>query len=314
MGLGLMAMTAPVSAQTNYPERAVSLVVGFSPGGTTDVLARIMAKELTEELKQPFVVENKPGAGSTIATDQVARAKPDGYTLLMIAANSTINQTLYKNIKFDIEKDFAPVALIAKVPNILVANKKVPYNSVKELVDFAKADPKGVVYGSAGLGTSIHLAGELFKQQAGIDILHIPYKGSAPAMSAALAGEVSVVFENMPAAAPHIKSGALKAFAVTSAKRSSVFPDVPTLQELGYPDYVVDTWFGIVAPAGTPQKIVDKLNNTMAKILAKPTVIAQLDGLGAVKEINEPEQFSKLISTEVKNWGNVIRKGNISLN
>lgn len=313
LSLGFMSMSAPASAETKYPDHAVRLVVGFSPGGTTDVLARIVAKGLTEELNETFVVENKPGAGSNIATDQVARAKADGYTLLMMAVTTTINQTLYNNIKFDVEKDFAPVALVAKVPNILVANKGVPYNSVKELVDFAKADPEAVVYGSSGSGTSIHLAGELFKQQADVEMLHIPYKGSGPAMTALLGGEINVMFDNMPSAAPHVKSGSLKAFAVTSAKRSPTFPDVPTLQELGYPNYTVDSWFGVVAPAGTPKEIVEKLNATIEKILAKPEVIEQLDGLGAVTEKNTPEQFGEFISAETKSWGDVIRKGGITV-
>ncbi|MFV9474399.1 Bug family tripartite tricarboxylate transporter substrate binding protein [Advenella sp. RU8] len=313
LGLGFMSMTSPAKAQTNYPDHAAKIVVGFSPGGTTDVLARIVAKGLTEEFGETFVVENKAGAGSNIATDIVARAKPDGYTLLMMAITTTINQTLYNNIKFNVEKDFAPVALVAKVPNVLVANKNMPYNSVKELVEFAKSKPEEVVYGSSGSGTSMHLSGELFKQQAGVQMLHIPYKGSGPAMTALLGGEVHVMFDNMPSSAPHIKAGSLKPFAITSANRSPTFPDVPTLQELGYPNFTVDSWFGIVAPAGTPKEIVDKLNVTIEKILSKPEVVEQLDGLGAVVEKNTPEQFGAFISAETKSWGDVIRKGGISV-
>ncbi|WP_367654876.1 Bug family tripartite tricarboxylate transporter substrate binding protein [Advenella alkanexedens] len=313
LGFGFMAMTSPAKAETKYPEHAAKIVVGFSPGGTTDVLARIVAKGLSDELGESFVVENKAGAGSNIATDLVARAKPDGYTLLMMAITTTINQTLYNNIKFNVEKDFAPVALVAKVPNVLVANKNMPYNSVKELVDHAKAKPEDVIYGSSGSGTSMHLSGELFKQQAGIEMLHIPYGGSGPAMTALLGGQVHVMFDNMPSSAPHIKAGSLKPFAITSANRSPAFPDVPTLQELGYPNFTVDSWFGIVAPAGTPKEIVDKLNVTIEKILSKPEVVEQLDGLGAVTEKNTPEQFGAFISAETKTWGDVIRKGGISV-
>ena len=313
LGLGFMALTSPAKAQTNYPDHAAKIVVGFSPGGTTDVLARIVAKGLTEELGETFVVENKAGAGSNIATDQVARAKADGYTLLMMAITTTINQTLYNNIKFDVEKDFAPVALVAKVPNVLVANKNMPYNSVKELVEYATSKPEEVVYGSSGSGTSMHLSGELFKQQANVQMLHIPYKGSGPAMTALLGGEVHVMFDNMPSSAPHIKAGSLKPFAITSASRSPAFPDVPTLQELGYPNFTVDSWFGIVAPAGTPKEIVDKLNATIEKILSKPEVVEQMDGLGAVIEKNTPAQFGEFISAETKSWGDVIRKGGISV-
>lgn len=313
LGLGFMSMTSPAKAQANYPDHAAKIVVGFSPGGTTDVLARIVAKGLTEEFGETFVVENKAGAGSNIATDQVARAKPDGYTLLMMAITTTINQTLYNNIKFDVEKDFAPVALVAKVPNVLVANKNMPYNSVKELVEYATSKPEEVVYGSSGSGTSMHLSGELFKQQANVNMLHIPYKGSGPAMTALLGGEVHVMFDNMPSSAPHIKAGSLKPFAITSASRSPTFPDVPTLQELGYPNFTVDSWFGIVAPAGTPKEIVDKLNATIEKVLSKPEVVEQLDGLGAVTEKNTPEQFGAFISAETKSWGDVIRKGGISV-
>ncbi len=313
-GLGLMATASLTLAQEEvYPSKPVTVLVGFSAGGTTDVLARIIAKGLGDELKESFVVENKPGAGSNIATDQLLRQKPDGYTLMMMAVTTTINQTLYKNARFNIEKDIEPIVLVAKVPNILVASKNTPYNSVKEFVDYAKANPGKVNYGSSGAGTSIHLAGELFKQQADIDMLHIPYAGSGPSMTALVGGQTDIVFENMPAAVPQIKAGKIKAFAVTTDKRSAAFPDIPTLQESGFPDFNVSSWFGLVAPKGTPKPIVDKINATVEKILTKPEVIKQLEGLGATAEKNTPEEFAKFVSDETKTWGDVIRKGNISI-
>ena len=314
LGFGLVAgSVAQAQAETKWPEQQVRILVGFSAGGTTDVLARIIAKELSDSFGQTVMVDNKPGAGSNIATEQTARAKPDGYTLMMMAITTTINQTLYKNIRFDVEKDFVPVALVAKVPNILVANKDQPYNSVKELVDYAKANPEGVVYSSSGSGTSMHLSGELFKQQADVQMLHIPYKGSGPAMTGLLGGEVHVMFDNMPSSAPHIKAGNLKPLAVTTAERSPTFPDVPTLKESGYPDYSVTSWFGIVAPAGTPPEVVAKLHDEIEKILEKPEVAEQLDGLGAVSEKMTSEQFGDFIKAETASWGAVINKGGISV-
>ena len=314
LGVGLVSgSVAQAQAETKWPEQQVRILVGFSAGGTTDVLARIIAKELSDSFDQTVMVDNKPGAGSNIATEQTARAKPDGYTLMMMAITTTINQTLYKNIRFDVEKDFVPVALVAKVPNILVANKNQPYNSVKELVDYAKANPEGVVYSSSGSGTSMHLSGELFKQQADVQMLHIPYKGSGPAMTGLLGGEVHVMFDNMPSSAPHIKAGNLKPLAVTTAERSPTFPDVPTLKESGYPDYSVTSWFGIVAPAGTPPEVVAKLHDEIEKILEKPEVVEQLDGLGAVSEKMTSEQFGDFIKAETASWGAVINKGGISV-
>ncbi|MGX9934527.1 Bug family tripartite tricarboxylate transporter substrate binding protein [Advenella kashmirensis] len=313
-GMGLLAAVNTAFAQEEaYPSKPVTVLVGFAAGGTTDVLARIVAKGLGDELGESFVVENKLGAGSNIATDQLLRRKADGYSLMMMAVTTTINQTLYKNARFNIEKDIDPIVLVAKVPNILVASKNTPYNNLKEFVDYAKANPGKVNYGSSGAGTSIHLAGELFKQQAGIDMLHIPFSGSGPSMTALVGGQTDVVFENMPAAVPQIKAGKIKAFAVTTDKRSDAFPDVPTLKESGYPQFNVSSWFGLVAPKGTPKPIIDKINATVEKILAKPDVIKQLDSLGAIAEKNTPEEFAKFVSDETKTWGEVIRKGNISI-
>ncbi len=290
-----------------YPDKPVRIVVGFSAGGTTDVIARIMAKELTESLGQSFVVENKPGAGSNIATDQVQRAAPDGYTLLFVAVTSAINQTLYKNVNFDLTKDFTPVALGAKVPNILVVNPAVPVKSVQELVDYAKKNPGKLAFASSGSGTSIHMAGELFKMQTGIDVLHVPYKGSAPAVTDLIGGQVQFMFDNMPSAWPHVQSGKLRALAVTTTERSKSAPDVPTMKESGFANFDVSSWFGLIAPAGTPPDVVNKLNAAMVKALDKPEVQLSFEKLGAVGVKTTPAEFGQFIKSEVEGWAPVVK-------
>ncbi|AKQ54555.1 Bug family tripartite tricarboxylate transporter substrate binding protein [Bordetella hinzii] len=297
--------TAP--AQAAYPDKPVRIVVGFSAGGTTDVIARIMAKELTESLGQSFVVENKPGGGSNIATDYVARATPDGYTLLFVAVTSAINQTLYTNVNFDLVKDFAPVALGAKVPNILVINPQVPVKSVQELVAYAKAHPGKLAFASSGSGTSIHMAGELFKQRAGIDVLHVPYKGSAPAVTDLIGGQVQFMFDNMPSSWPHVQSGKLRALAVTTTERSKSAPDLPTMQESGFDKFDVSSWFGLIAPAGTPPDVIEKLNAAMNKALDKASVQKSYESLGAVGQKTTPAEFGAFIKSEVEGWAPVVK-------
>ncbi|MYN13378.1 tripartite tricarboxylate transporter substrate binding protein [Pusillimonas sp. TS35] len=310
LAVGAVATAAAVAAPSAfaaYPEQPIRLVVGFSAGGTTDVSARIIGKELGDALGQPVVVENRPGAGSNIAAEQVARAKPDGYTLYMVAVTSTINQTLYKNLRFDIQKDFDPVALAVKVPNVLVVNPKVPAKSVKELVDYAKANPGKMNFASSGSGTSIHMAGELFKQLAGVDVVHIPYKGSSPAVTDLLGGQVDFMFDNMPSAWPHVEAGKLRALAVTTAERSETAPNLPTMKESGFPTFDVSSWFGVLAPAGTPKDIVEKLNVAIREALKKPEVKKQLAQLGAVPADTTPEQFGAFIKSEVETWGKVVK-------
>ena len=299
------AFQAP--AQAEYPDKPVRVIVGFSAGGTTDVIARIMSKELTQALGQSFVVENRPGGGSNIATDVAARAKPDGYTLLFVAVTSAINQTLYKNVNFNLMKDFTPVALGAKVPNILVVNPSVPVKSVKELVDYAKKNPGKLNFASSGSGTSIHMAGELFKQRAGIDVLHVPYKGSAPAVTDLIGGQVQFMFDNMPSAWPHAQSGKLRALAVTTAQRSPSAPDLPTMQESGFANFDVSSWFGLIAPAGTPPEVVNKLNAAMVKALDKPEVLKAYADLGAVAQKTTPAEFGAFIKSEVETWAPVVK-------
>ncbi|CAM3526549.1 tripartite tricarboxylate transporter substrate binding protein [Bordetella sputigena] len=301
----LCAGSAP--AQAAYPDKPVRIVVGFSAGGTTDVIARIMAKELTEALGQSFVIENKPGAGSNIGTEYVARSAPDGYTLYFVAVTSAINQTLYSKLNFDLVKDFAPVALAAKVPNVLVVNPQVPVKSVKELVDYAKAHPGKLAFASSGSGTSIHMAGELFKLKAGVDVLHVPYKGSAPALTDLIGGQVQFMFDNMPSSWPHVQSGKLRALAVTTKERSPTAPDLPTMAESGFPGFDVSSWFGLIAPKGTPPEVIKTLNTAMIKALDKPEVKDAFDKLGAVPSKTTPEQFGQFIQSEVQTWATVVK-------
>lgn len=301
-GLGMGA-----SAQAAYPDKPVRILVGFSPGGTTDVVARVVAKELTDELGQPFVVENRPGASSNIATEAVARAAPDGYTLLMVAVTSAVNQTLFKKLNFDLVADFAPMALAARVPNVLVVNPNVPAKDVKELVAYAKANPDKVSFASSGSGTSIHMAGELFKLETGLKTLHVPYKGSSPALTDLMGGQVQFMFDNMPSAWPHVQSGKLRALAVTTADRSASAPDLPTMIEAGFPNFDVSSWFGLLAPKGTPPEVVERINAAVNKALAKPEVKERFAGLGAVPGAGSSADFQNFIKTEVDRWAKVVK-------
>ena len=308
MGVGLLAASAlTVFAQNSYPSKPVRIVVGFSAGGTTDVVARIMAKELTQSLGQSFIIENRPGGGSNIATEVVKAADPDGYTLLFVAVTSTINQTLYPKIKFDLNRDFEAVALGAKVPNILVVHPSVPANNVKEFIEWARANDDKIAYASSGSGTSIHMAGEMFKVRTGLKTQHVPYKGSAPAVTDLIGGQVQFMFDNMPASWPHVQSGKLKALAVTTKTRSPSAPNGPTLEESGVAPFDVTSWFGLIAPKGTPKEVVDKLNLVMNQAFDKPEVKLAYEKLGAVAEKNSPKDFSNFIRQEVSTWAPVVK-------
>ena len=307
-GLGLLAASAlGARAQGAWPTKPVRVIVGFSAGGTTDVVARLMAKELTEALGQPFIVDNKPGGGSNIATDLVREAAPDGYTLLMMAVTSTINQTLYKNVKFKLERDFDGVVLCTKVPNILVVNPTVPAKTVKELIDWARANEGKVSYASSGSGTSIHMAGELFKLRTGLKTLHVPYKGSAPALTDLIGGQVQYMFDNMPSAWPHVQGGKLRALAVTTRQRSPSAPDVPTMEESGVAPFDVTSWFGLVAPKGTPKAVQDRINQVVNAAFDKPEIKQAYAKLGAIAEKNSPQDFSRFIHDEVNSWAPVVK-------
>jgi len=301
-----VSMVAAPAAMAAYPDKPIRLIVGFSAGGTTDVVARILGKEIGDDLGQPVVIENRPGAGSNIAAEMVARADPDGYTLLMVAVTSAINHTLYKNLKFDLTTDFDPVALAVRVPNVLVVHPDVKANSVDELTKLLKDNPGTVNFASSGSGTSIHMAGELFKLRAGVDVTHIPYKGSANAITDLIGGQVQYMFDNMPSAWPHVESGKLRALAVTTAERSQTAPDLPTMQESGFDGFDVSSWFGVIGPKGMPTDVTEKLNKSVRAALAKPEVRERLQGLGAVPADTTPDEFGQFIKTEVETWGPVV--------
>jgi len=307
---------APLAAhaQAAYPSKPITIIVPFSAGGTTDILARVVGLYMGTDLGQPVVVDNRAGAGGNIGGQAAARATADGYTLFMgTVGTHAINQSLYKKMPFDPIKDFAPLSRVAMVPNLLVANPSQPYKNVKEMIAYAKANPGKINFGSSGNGSSIHLSGELFKQMAGVDMQHVPYRGSAPAVSDLLGGQISVMFDNMPSAIPHVKGGKLRALAVTTAKRSPALPDVPTIAEAGVPGYEATSWFGLLAPAGTPAPIVAKLNASILKALADPEVKKKLAEQGAEPFGEKPEQFAAFIQAETAKWGKVVKDSGASL-
>jgi tripartite-type tricarboxylate transporter receptor subunit TctC len=302
--------TAPmIAAAQPYPSRPIHLVVGFPPGGINDIVARIVGQKMSESLGQAVVVENRAGAGGTIGADWVSKAKPDGYTLLLgSVSNLAMAPSLYGSLPYDPTKDFSPVALVAAAPNIMVVHPDFPVHSVKDLIALAKQKPGTINYASAGVGTSNHLTVELLKVMAGIDIVHVPFRGDAPAITAVLAGQVPMMFPTLPVALPYIKSGKLRAVAVSSATRSALLPDVPTVAESGgLPEFAVSIWVGIVAPPGTPKEIVDKLNAEVRKAVALPEIREHLAALGADPAEDTPEQFSSFIASETAQWLKVAR-------
>ena len=293
-------------AQT-WPNKPIKFVVGFAPGGATDVVGRLMAKKIGDALGQPIVIENRAGGSSNIGAELVARAAPDGYTFYVCAITSAINVSLFPKLPFDFAKDFEPVALFANVPNILVVHPSVPAKTVKELIDYARAQPGKLSYASSGAGTSIHLSAELFKMLAKVDMVHIPYKGSGPAMTDMIGGQVQVMFDNMPSALPHVKAGKLRALAVTSAQRSPSAPDVPTMNETGVAGFDVQSWFGLVAPKGTPKEIITRVNAEAVKALGTADIKERFLDLGAVPGPMSPEAFGEYIRAEIIRWGEVVK-------
>jgi tripartite-type tricarboxylate transporter receptor subunit TctC len=307
---GVLAL-APLAAQAQaaFPTRPITIVVPFSAGGTTDILARVVGQYLSKDLGQPVVVDNRPGAGGNIGAQAVSRAAPDGYTLLMgTVGTHAINQSLYKKMAFDPIKDFAPLTRVALVPNLLVANPSQPYKNVKEMIAYAKANPGKVTFGSSGNGSSIHLSGELFQHMAGVEMQHVPYRGSSPAVTDLIGGQIAVMFDNMPSAIGYVKSGKLRALAVTTPKRSPALPDVPTIAEAGVPGYGATSWFGLLAPANTPAPVVTKLNASILKALADPEVKKKLAEQGAEPHGEKPEQFAEFIKSETAKWGKTVKE------
>ena len=307
-GIALASFAALAQAQA-WPSKPIKWVVPFAPGGTTDILARTVAEKLALALGQPVVIENKPGAGGGVGAEFTAKAAPDGYTIMGgTISTHAINASLYKNLPYDPVKDFVAITLIARVPNMLVINPAVPAKDVKELIALLKANPNKYSFASSGNGTSQHLSGELFKAMSGTDMQHIPYKGSPPALQDVMGGQVTMTFDNITTAWPLAKAGKLRALAVTTAKRSSIAPDVPTLAESGLPGFEVGSWQGVFAPAGTPPEIVKRLNAEIVKVLNLPDVREKLSGLGAEIVADSPEEFSALVKSEVVKWADVVKK------
>lgn len=319
-GNGLRALTVALamfgagtaSQAADYPERPVTIVVGYSAGGTTDVIARAIANGLSQELDQSFIVENRPGANSNIGTAQVAAAPADGYTLLVTTISNTTNATLYDSLSFDISSDFAPIGSIGMVPNVLVVPATASMQSYDDYVKYARENPGKLTFASAGTGSSIHLSGELFKHRLKLDMLHVPYKGSGPAITDLIGGQTDSMFDNLPSALPHIQSERLRALAVTSPERAGQLPDVPTISELGLEGFEAYSWTGLSAPAGTPDDVIATLSAALERVLQKPETKEQLYNLGVTTRISSPDEFKEFIEAEVDKWAVVIRESGAS--
>ena len=291
----------------SYPSKPVKVVVGYAAGGATDVIARLLAVKLGGQTGQTFIVDNRSGANSNVGAELAARSPADGYTLYLFTIANTINASLYDKLGYDPQKDFEPIGLIAKVPNILVVNPKLPIKSVADYVRFAKEQPNGITFASSGSGSSIHLSGEMFKMISKSNMLHVPYRGSAPAVADLLGGQVESMFDNTPSSLPQVQAGRLRAIAITSASRSSLLPDVPTISESGFPGFDVQSWFALAAPAGTPKPVIDHLNAELNKALADPDLRKRLVALAATPEPGTPEQLRTFINAEVKRWHDVVK-------
>ena len=296
-------------AQDGYPNKPLTMVVPFSAGGTTDILARIVGQALGQDLGQTIIIENKPGAGGNIGAQQAARAKADGYTLFMgTVGTHAINQALYKKLPYDPIKDFTPLSRVANVPNLLVVHPSRPYKTVKEMIEYGKKHPNDITFVSPGSGASPHVSGALFQSMTGVELTHVPYKGSAPAISDLLGNQIAVMFDNMPSAIQHVRSGKLIPIAVTTAKRSPELPNVPTIAEAGVPGYEATSWFGLWSVAGTPQPILDKLHASLTKVLKDPAVAKKIADQGGEVVIETPAQFDAFIKSEAAKWGKVVKE------
>jgi tripartite-type tricarboxylate transporter receptor subunit TctC len=305
-GAAALPAVSRVARAQAYPTRPVRIVVGLAPGGTNDIVARLMGQWLSERLGQPFVIENRPGAGTNIATEMVVRAAADGYTLLLVNATNAINATLYERLNFNFIRDITAVAGILRTPNVMVVNPSVPAKSVPEFIAYAKANPGKLNMASPGNGTSLHVVGELFKMMTGVNMVHVPYRGSGPAFTDLLGGQVQVYFTGTVSSIEYIKTGRLRALAVTTATRSEALPDVPTVSEF-VPGYEASGWFGVGAPKSTPTEIIDKLNNEVNAALADPKMKARLADVGGTALLGSPADFGKLIADETEKWAKVIK-------
>ena len=308
LGLG----TASVAA--DFPDHAITMVVPFAAGGSTDVVARIVAQKMSEDLGQQVIVQNVAGAGGNLGAGNVARADPDGYTILMgTVATHALNPLILKSTPYDPEKDFAPVSLLVVVPNVLVVNPELPAKTVQELVALLKAEPDKYSYASSGNGTPLHLSGELFKSMAGVSMQHIPYKGAGPALNDVIGNQVPIMFDNLPSSSSHIKAGTLRALAVTTAERAPSFPDVPTIAESGIPGYETYTWNALFAPANTPSEVVTRLNASANKALKDPAVAERMKEFSATIVGSTPEELAAHVKAELAKWGPVVKGANIQM-
>ena len=310
MGLSAAASMGSASA-ADYPTRPVKWVVGYPPGGATDIVARLIGQRLSERLGQQFVIENKPGAGNNIATESVINAEPDGYTVLLVNPANYINASLYANLKFNVVRDIAPVAAFNRVPNVMTVNKDVPAKTVAEFVAYVKANPGKVNLASSGNGTSVHLSGEMFMAMSGAKMQHVPYRGEAPAMTDLIGGQVQLVFATTGSSLQYVKAGQMRALAVTTAARAVDLPDVPPLADT-LPGYEASSWSGFVAPRNTPADIIDKLNKELNAAAADPAVQARFAGLGAPPFVGSPADFGRIIAADVEKWGKVIKASGLT--
>jgi tripartite-type tricarboxylate transporter receptor subunit TctC len=308
--LAAIGFASAAFSQT-YPDRAVRVIVPFAAGGPTDVMARILAQKLADDLGKPFFVENHAGAGGNIGMGMAATAAADGYTILVVSSSFVVNPSLYPKIPYDPFKDFIPVTVAGASPNVLVVHPSIPAKTVKELVDLIRSSPGKYNFASPGVGTTPHLSGELFRLSLDLDLVHIPFPGAGPAIGSAVGGHTPIAFTALPPAVPHVKAGNLRALAVTSSKRSSALPDVPTLAEAGLPGQEADTLQGVLVPAGTPKEIVDLLYREIVKIVALPDVKERFAALGFEVIANSPDQFTAQIKVEIEKWGKVIRDAKI---
>jgi len=303
--------TGTALAQANYPDKPVRFVVPYPPGGGTDVIARIVQDRFQALLGQPIIIDNKGGAGGSVGSELAARAAPDGYTVLFTLSSHTINPAIYPKLSFDTIKDFESIGTVASLPQILVANPQVPANTVAELVALAKAKPELLAYASVGNGSPGHLAGELFKLRTGTQMTHIPYRGGGPAVTDVMSGQVPLLWVSIPAAAQFVKTGKLKALAVSTLKRSSAFPDVPTVQETGVPDFEVDSWYAMFVPARTPQPVIDRLNRALNAVLTEPAIREKLLAQGAEGVGGTPQTLTRIVAAEIPKWAKLAKDANI---
>jgi tripartite-type tricarboxylate transporter receptor subunit TctC len=309
-GAAALPAVSHIAWAQEYPTKPVRIIVGFAPGGGADIAARLIGQWLSERLGQSFVIENRPGAGSNIATEAVVRAPSDGYTLLLVSAPAAINATLYEKLSFNFIRDIAPVASISHVPHVMVVHPSFPAKTVPEFIAYAKANAGKINMASAGNGSTPHVAGELFKMMAGVNLIHVPYRSAGPALTDLLGGQVQVMFDNMASSIEHIRAGKLRPLAVTTTMRSETLPDVPTVSEF-VPGYEVSNWFGVGAPKATPAEILDRLNKEINAGLADPKIKERLADLGGTPLVGSPADFGRLIADETEKWGQVIRAANI---